>query len=814
MKSKFLSFLTSSVGTLKVEHSKLCLNGFFVQKLGDPMKKILVVDNHPVMLTFMSNLLEKEGHQVSTAEDGLSALEILESFVPDVAFIDLVMPNIDGRKLCRMIRGMQNMKDVCLVFISGIAADVNIDFSSFGADGCIAKGPFNKLREHVLSTLDILEKGSAADLSKNIIGLEDVCERITTKELLSAKKHSERIFDSMEEGIIELTSEWKVVYVNPAGLSIIGIPGEILLGSVFIELFNEIQAAIIKPLLESTGEFRLSIPEESSLSINNKVVSLEILHINEENRESVVVIINDITKRKQAEKTLLESEEQYRTLFETSKDAIMTLVPPDWKFASGNLATINMFMAKDEQDFISKNPWELSSEYQPDGQLSTDKATKMIDKAVVEGSNFFEWTHKRLNGDEFPATVLLSRIELEKTQLLQATVRDITDRKRAEEEKMEVEKKLQQAQKMSSIATLAGGIAHQFNNALAAVIGNTELLQLDLPGNKLIEEYVGPIMNSTERMTNLTGQLLAYSRGGRYKMRVLPVNDFVRDTVPLIIHTVDQSVNVSTDLSDDILYIEADLTQLQMVLSSVLSNASEAIGSDGHIQIAVKRFNVDDDFVTSHPEFEKRTYVCLIVEDDGAGMDEETLKRIFEPFYTTKFLGRGLGMAAVYGIVRSHGGSILIESELSKGTRVHIYMPLVEALINETIESEKGPSVSSETVLLIEDEKIVMDVNQMLLERLGYRVLGAKTGEEAINIVNTFEGDIDIAILDIVLPDMDGGVLYPLLSKALPNLKVIVCSGYSIDGPAQDILDAGAQAFIQKPFTFEKLSEKLDEILK
>lgn len=778
------------------------------------MKKILVVDNHPVMLTFMSNLLEKEGHQVLTAEDGLSALGILESFIPDVAFVDLVMPNIDGRKLCRIIRGMQNMKNVCVIFISGIAADVNIDFSSFGADGCIAKGPVNKMGEHVLSALEILEKGSAADLPKETIGLDDLYERKITKELLSAKTHSEVIFNNMEEGIIELTSEGKIIYINPAGISTIGIPEEKLLGFNFTELFNDIQAAMIKHLLETTGESRLSIPEDSPLSINNKLVSLNIININEQNRQSMVVFLHDITERKQAETTLKESEEQYRTLFQTSKDAIMTLVPPDWKFSSGNLSTIKMFMAKDEPDLISKNPWELSPEYQPDGEQSSVKANRMIDKAVASGSNFFEWTHKRLNGDEFPATVLLSRVELEGMQLVQATVRDISDRKREEEKKSDVEKKLQQAQKMSSIATLAGGIAHQFNNALAGVLGNTELLQMDLPENEVIVKYVNAIKTSTERMEDLTAHLLAYARGGKYQMRVLPVNDFVRDTLSLITHTIDPSVKVGTDLPDDRLNIEADFTQLQMVVSSVLSNASEAIESVGHIQVSAKSVTIDDDFVSSHPDSEKGTYACLTVEDDGKGMDEKTLSRIFEPFYTTKFLGRGLGMAAVYGIVKNHGGSILIESELNVGTKVCIYLPLVEAKVEETKESVKGPSAGSGTVLLIEDEEIVMDVNQMLLERLGYRVLGAKTGEEAIDIANTFEGDIDLAILDVVLPDMDGKAVYPLLIKTRPNLKVLVCSGYSIDGPAQEILDAGAQGFIQKPFTLEELLEKLDKVLK
>ena len=196
-------------------------------------------------------------------------------------------------------------------------------------------------------------------------------------------------------------------------------------------------------------------------------------------------------------------------------------------------------------------------------------------------------------------------------------------------------------------------------------------------------------------------------------------------------------------------------------------------------------------------------------------MDKETSDRIFEPFFTTKFEGRGLGMASAFGIVKNHDGHVSVNSELGKGTIVRIFLPAVETPIKVPEKSKIEPITikGTGTILVIEDEQIVMDATRMLLEKLGYRVLGAKTGKEAIEIVKTFDADIDLALLDILMPDMRGNAIYPFLMEARPNLKVIVFSGYSIDGPAQQILDAGAQDFLQKPFTIAAISEKLKKIL-
>ena len=318
-------------------------------------------------------------------------------------------------------------------------------------------------------------------------------------------------------------------------------------------------------------------------------------------------------------------------------------------------------------------------------------------------------------------------------------------------------------------------------------------------------------------MANLTSQLLAYARGGKYAVQAMSPNAFVLGTIPLVEHTLHPEVRVETDLPPEVSAVKADPSQMEMVLSALIANADEAMEGPGRIRIATANVELDQKFITHH-SLTPGPYVCVSVEDTGKGMDEGTRERIFDPFFTTHFLGRGLGMAAVYGIIRNHGGAIEVESELGKGTVVRVYLPAIgPGRKEEGAKGEKNREVEPEslkgTILVIEDDEMVMDLARAMLERLGYRVLAAGTGKEAVDSVKAFEGEIDLALLDIKLPDMSGSQVYPLIMEERPGLKVVVASGYSIDGPAQEILRSGAQGFIQKPFSIEALASKIREAM-
>jgi PAS domain S-box-containing protein len=389
----------------------------------------------------------------------------------------------------------------------------------------------------------------------------------------------------------------------------------------------------------------------------------------------------------------------------------------------------------------------------------------------------------------------------------------ITERKRAEEERRRLEGQLEQARKMEAIATLAGGIAHQFNNLLSAVSGNIELMKLDDHDRQKYDRYFTPIENSIQRMAKLTGQLLAYARGGKYRVSRMSMIEFVRETLPLVEHTIKPSITLETDLPEKVSRVTMDVTQMQTVLSGILSNASEAIEKAGHVLISCRDEHITAEQSKMTPGLVPGDYVVLSVMDDGKGMDEKTRQRIFEPFFSTKFQGRGLGMASVYGIIKNHEGWITVDSKPLRGTTVKIFLPAVksEALAIKPVRALNMEN--SGTILVIEDEEMVLDVTCTMLQNLGYRVLAARSGEEALRIADSHDGQIDLALLDIILPDMGGKDIYPRLLASRPNLRVIVCSGYTLNGPAQEILKQGAQGFIQKPYTMAALSEKLSAIL-
>mgnify|MGYP006277120531 CR=1 FL=1 len=369
-----------------------------------------------------------------------------------------------------------------------------------------------------------------------------------------------------------------------------------------------------------------------------------------------------------------------------------------------------------------------------------------------------------------------------------------------------------------SLATLAGGLSHQFNNALSAIMGNLDLLNLDLleldgTTRQKLSRYTDRIQESLERLGYLTKQLLGYAEGGRYKPSPVSLSTFVRYTLPLLGPTLQSSVRLETDLPAEGRVVEADTTQLQMVLSAVLSNAYEAIEEGGRIRVLVQDVDFSEKDAKRPRPLKPGAYVCLVVEDDGVGMDEATRQRVFEPFFSTKFQGRGLGMAAVYGIIRNHSGWISVESSRGQGTRVTIWLP---ALLEKETEDRRTQDIEpgrTAVILVIEDEEAVQEVFRITLHRMGYHVLTASTAREALDLAEMCPKSIDLAILDILLPDMDGRTLYPLLMKARPGLKVIVSSGYALEGPAQDILDAGAQAFLAKPFSLSKFREALQDVL-
>jgi signal transduction histidine kinase/ActR/RegA family two-component response regulator len=415
------------------------------------------------------------------------------------------------------------------------------------------------------------------------------------------------------------------------------------------------------------------------------------------------------------------------------------------------------------------------------------------------------------------ANVILEKIVEERTSQLTATNRnlmqEIEERARAEQQRVELENKLQQVQKLEAMGTLAGGIAHDFNNLLMGIQGYTSLILLDTNSGYPHYEKLRSIEQYVLRGAELTRQLLGFARGGRYEVKPANLNEIAQKSSQMFGRT-QKEITIHTDFQEGIWTVEVDQGQLEQVLLNLYVNASQAMPGGGHIYIETG--NVTLGYIDVKPYQNKPgKYVKLAVRDTGLGMDEKTKERIFDPFFTTKEMGRGtgLGLASAYGIIKSHGGIISAHSKKGEGSTFNIYLPASDKKIEQEKSVSDAMFVGQGRVLLVDDEEMIIKVADGMLHRLGYEVTVARSGKEAVEILQANKDDIDVVILDMIMPDMGGSETFNALKVIRPDIKVILSSGYSIAGEASKILDRGCDAFIQKPFNIKQISRKIREVM-
>lgn len=521
-------------------------------------------------------------------------------------------------------------------------------------------------------------------------------------------------------------------------------------------------------------------------------------------------------ERRRAETALAKSEAKYRALFESSRDAIMTLFPPDWKFTGANSATIELFDAKDMREFTSLGPADVSPERQPDGRLSSVTAQQMIATAMEHGSHSFEWTYQRITGEVFPSIVLLAHVELDGNTGLQATVRDITERKAAEAEREKLQKQSLQSQKLESIGRLAGGVAHDFNNMLTVILGHVDLLLKRTDPSEASHAELDEIRKAACRSADLTRQLLAFARRQTIAPRVLNLNDTVGGTISMLRHLIGEDIDLNWKPGSNLWPVEVDPSQLDQIVANLSVNARDAIAGVGSIVIQTENVTLDAAGVASRPGLVAGDHVRLTVRDDGCGMDQETLSHVFEPFFTTKAvgLGVGLGMATVYGIVKQNHWWIDVSSDVGKGTTIEIYLPrTVQDADTRGYRPVETAKRGSETVLLVEDEQAVLNLTKAMLEHLGYTILATRHPQEALRLVLASPDTIDLLITDVVMPGMNGLELAERIAVLKPGIRSLFMSGYTADIIAdRGVLPEGVR-FIQKPFSVRDLALKVREAL-
>jgi PAS domain S-box-containing protein len=386
--------------------------------------------------------------------------------------------------------------------------------------------------------------------------------------------------------------------------------------------------------------------------------------------------------------------------------------------------------------------------------------------------------------------------------------RDITDRKR-------LEAQLLQAQKMKAIGTLAGGIAHDFNNLLMGIEGHTSLMYLDVDADHPHYQHVSGIEDMVKRGAHLTKQLLGFARGGKYEVRPTDLNELIEKSSEMFGRTR-KEIRIHTQCEKGVWTVDVDRAQIEQVLLNLYLNAWQAMPGGGELYLRAENIMLDENVARTFGA-KPGSYVKVSVTDTGVGIDEETQQRIFEPFFTTREMGRGtgLGLASAYGIIKNHGGIINVYSTKGQGTTFTIYLPTAEGAITEQSPEEREREIQKghETLLLVDDEDIIVDVGREMLKALGYEVLLARGGREAMEVYKKNKDKIALVILDMIMPDMGGGDVYDTLKDINPDIMVLLSSGYSINGRATEILERGCDGFIQKPFSMSQLSEAIRKIL-
>jgi two-component system, cell cycle sensor histidine kinase and response regulator CckA len=521
-----------------------------------------------------------------------------------------------------------------------------------------------------------------------------------------------------------------------------------------------------------------------------------------EGRPASVGTLMDITDGKRAQEALKESEHRYHTLFETASDSIFLM--KDDLFLDCNSKTLEMFGCRRDQ-IIGVSPARFSPPFQPDGRNSLEKTREKISAAYSGIPQFFEWLHSRADGTPFMTEVSLNRVQLGPDVNLLAIVRDIADRKLLEEQ-------LRQAQKMEAVGILAGGVAHDFNNILSSIVGYASLMQM-LPGlDKKLKEYLERILASTERAASLTHSLLAFSRKQAIELQPVDINEAIFGFHKVLARLIGEDIDFKLDLASESLVADADIRQIEQVLMNLATNSRDAMPHGGKLTIATRSV----DLPNGQGEIPSGSYAVVSVSDTGTGMDSEIQNHLFEPFYTTKEVGKGtgLGLAIVYGIVKNHQGFIKMESESAQKTTFHIYLPLKSLTVQKN-RRKKQPKIPRgiETILLVEDDTAVRHVTRSMLEEFGYTVLEAADGMEALAVFEQYQERIHLLLCDLIMPKMNGKETRAEIIKLKPNTKTIFMSGYTSDIIARKgILDPEIHLLL-KPLHPAALLEKIREVL-
>jgi PAS domain S-box-containing protein len=812
--------------------------------------KILIVEDHDPDRYLLETLLKRSGYAVVTAANGAEALDQARSDLPDMIISDVLMPVMDGFTLCREWIKDERLRRIPFIFYTATYTDSKDEelALNLGADAFIRKPEepevfLKKVKEiveaHGAGRLEVTSEPAEEEivllkeynealirkLEDKLVQLEaahqelngEIYERRRALEALADSEEKYRLVVENANEAIVIVQEDRHRFANLKAQELYGVSQEELLSRPFIEFLHPEDREMVRERYLGRIDGR-EIPSIYSLRLLDSQGGVKWAEVNAvrvfwEGKPATLNFLTDITERRTASEALRGSEKKYRQLHESLRDAFVR-VAMDGRIMEFNDSYRKMLgYAADELQALTYI--DLTPENWHAGEAAIVQ-TQILPKGY---SDIYEKEYRRKDGTVFPVELrtFLLRDDAGTPSGMWAIVRDLTERKQAEQERRALEEQLRQSQKMEGIGRLAGGVAHDFNNLLTSIIGHTELMLMTLKETDPLTADLEEIKKAANRAAGLTRQLLAFSRRQMLQPKVLDLNLVIEDLGKMLKRLIGEDVELSTVPQPGLGLVKVDPGQIEQVIVNLVVNARDALPGGGKLTIETSNVEFHQAQAYKHVEMEAGSYVLLAITDDGLGMDEETQDHIFEPFFTTKELGKGtgLGLSTVYGIVKQSGGYVWVYSEPGQGTTFKIYFPR-SAREGEKTDQENAigkPSGGSETILLVEDDAQVRRMTGAILEKFGYRVLETRNGEEALRTVKEEGGPIHLMITDMVMPLMGGRELGRRMRTLRPETKVLYMSGYSSVGINQNGFLEPASHFLQKPFSLEGLARKIREIL-